>query len=214
MNLTSSFSPQSYTLPAHLSVAIIQPGRSPHVSTLAVAEPIQDVLLLDEDGVSRVASYPRNITRVLRMFSAPCHLGEASRWESERVNRIFNPEIYEALRTRASRADHFIESTPQMVTTQFQIVRGRAGFWDLKTFTDLPTAIPNEAGLYVLVLETPPTLDGRFGRTGLDIYCGQAKCDATTVSKATGLALRLSQYERQMEQDPTKLQALHENTRR
>lgn len=92
------------------------------------------------------------------------------------MDPVFSPDIYEALRTRASRADHFIESTLQKVTTQSQIVCGRAGSWDLKTFTDLPTAIPNEAGLYVLVLETPPTLDERFGRTGLDIYGGQAKC--------------------------------------
>jgi hypothetical protein len=96
------------------------------------------------------------------------------------------------------------------VTTQFQIFCGRAGSWNLKTFTDLPTAILNEADLYLLALETPPMLDERFGPTGLDMYCGQAKCDTPNASKATGLALRLSHYESQMDTglDPTNLQAL------
>jgi hypothetical protein len=59
-----------------------------------------------------------------------------------------------------------------MVTVQFQIDVARPGPWGLETLTSLPSAIPNQSGLYILVLETLPTADPRFWPSGLDIYCG------------------------------------------
>jgi hypothetical protein len=64
------------------------------------------------------------------------------------------------------------------VTTQVQIACGRQGPWDLETFASLPTAITNQSRLYILLLETPPAADARFGPTGLDLYRGQAHGDS------------------------------------
>jgi hypothetical protein len=118
--------------------------------------------------------------------------------------------MYDALRLRASYFDQYAESLLQMVTTQFQIACGRPWLWDLETFTSLPTAIPNQSGLYILLLETPPAADARFGPTGLDIYCGQGHGDIKNGSVWRGLPLRLKTYEQQSREDSGKLQALRQ----
>lgn len=118
--------------------------------------------------------------------------------------------MYDALRLRPSYFDQYTESLLQMVTTQFQIACGRPWLWDLETFTSLPTAIPNQSGLYILLLETPPAADARFGPTGLDIYCGQGHGDIKNGSVWRGLPLRLKTYEQQSREDSGKLQALRQ----
>ena len=92
-----------------------------------------------------------------------------------------------------------------MVTTQFQIACGRQGPWDFETFTSLPTAIPNQSGLYILLLETPPTADLDLGQLALISTAAKALGDTKNNSAWRGLALRLKTYEKQSRADSAKL---------
>jgi len=53
-----------------------------------------------------------------------------------------------------------------------------------------PTAIPNQQGLYLNLLETKQAFDTQIGPTGLDLHCGQA-------TGWIGLPLRMKEYEKQ-----------------
>lgn len=134
-----------------------------------------------------------------------------SRKDTEGNSPCFSPEMYQALRFRAPDFEQYAESLLQMVTVQFQIAVGRPGPWGLETFVSLPSAIPNQSGLYILVLETPPTADPRFGSSGLDIYCGQAHGKKKRNSEWKGLPLRVKTYEQQSGMDSAKLEKLRQN---
>ena len=98
----------------------------------------------------------------------------------------------------------------ERITSEFQITCGSKGLWNFETFACLPDAIPNQSGLYILLLETPQTSDAKFGPTGLDLYCGQAYGQQKKNSAWTGLPLRFKTHEQQRHSDTVKLQAKRE----
>lgn len=156
-----------------------------------------------------------SVARFRNWFKASLqlHFSEVARRDKTLRHRnsppaYFSLEIYDALRTRALYADQYAESLLQTVTLQFQIACGRKATWDRETFTSLPTAVPNQSGVYAVLFETPQTADHRFGPTGLDLYCGQANGPPLKYSPWKGLPLRLKTYEQQSAIDPAKLQAM------
>jgi hypothetical protein len=123
---------------------------------------------------------------------------------------VFSPELRLALQARAPHAKQYAEFLLERITLEFQIACGSKGPWNFETFACLPDAIPNQSGLYILLLETPQTSDARFGPTGLDLYCGQAHGQQKNDPAWTGLPLRLKTYEQQSHSDTVKLQAKRE----
>lgn len=99
---------------------------------------------------------------------------EAARYHATPHNHIFSPEIYQSLWDHASSADNYAESLLANTTIQFQIACGQDSPWEYSTFADLPQAIPNQPGIYIMIFRASPEADPRFPTTGLDIYCGQA----------------------------------------
>lgn len=157
--------------------------------------------IVTREELGNVARFKGFWTACLR-----CHFAETLRRDTEEKDPCFSPEMHDALGLRALYFDQYAEPLLQMVTTQFQIACGRQGPWDFETFTSLLTAIPNQSGLSILLLETPPTTDPRFGPTGLNIYCGHGHGDTKNDSAWRGLPLRLKTYEKRSRADSAKLQ--------
>jgi len=149
-----------------------------------------------------------NILRFQRywMTCLCCHFAEQQRWDVERKDPVFSPEMYGALRARAPYADQHAMSLLQSITIQFQIACGRKGPWNRETFVDLPTSSPNRQGPYLNLLETTQAFDTQIGPTGLDLYYGQAAGQTKNNSAWMWLPLRMKEYEKQSKRDTTTLQ--------
>ena len=141
------------------------------------------------------------------MACVRCHFVELARWSAEAKNPAFSPEFYKALQARALYSDQYAESLLQKIPIQFQIACGRQGPWDRETFTGLPIAIPNQSGLYVLLLEKLDSNDAKSKSADLDLYCGQGHGQTKNDSALKGLPLRLKMYEIQSQAEASKLQA-------
>ena len=111
---------------------------------------------------------------------------------------IFPPNMNKFLHKCALHVDTYAERLIQ------QMACGRQKLWTTETFTSLPLPTPNQHDIYILLLETPPTVDPIFPPTGLDMYCGQAGGFAPNSDDWLGLPLRLMKYEKMQRADYSK----------